>query len=1322
MFSAALFPEGCPLLTGGFVTQSEFSLSSDLVLPVSPMPSELATVTSTATQLDIAWILMCAALVMLMQAGFCCLESGLCRAKNSINVAIKNLLDFCVAAIAFWAFGFALMFGKSWHGLIGTSWFAVDPAAGTWLLTFLLFQLVFCGTSTTIVSGAVAERTRFTAYLLMSLVMSGVLYPILGHWVWGGALEGSPSGWLARVGFIDFAGSTAVHSLGGWFSLAAVLVIGPREGRFRENSPPISGHNIPLATCGAMLLWFGWFGFNGGSTLAVNDKLPLVLLNTNLAAAAGSLMGLALSGLIDRRAMVDHCINGAIAGLVGITASCHMVSPLSAIAIGAIGGAVCVAGSYLLIRLRIDDAVGAVPVHAFGGAWGTLAVAIFGNTAAMSGLTRWEQLGVQSLGIGVCFAWSFGVGGILLLIMNKFHHLRVDLHSEKQGLNVSEHGASTELIDLLGTMNNHRELGDFSTRVYVEPHTEVGQLAEEYNRVLDRVTLEMQTQLDTSNALRQAEEKYRGIFENAVEGIFQTSIDGKYLNANPALAQIYGYDSPEQLMEQIGNIGRDLYVNPDSRRQFQELIAFDGRVRDLESQVYRRDGQIIWITENARVINDADGKPIAYEGTVEDITERMTSDRLRQEKELAEAANYAKSTFLAKMSHEIRTPLNGVIGMLDLLTGTALDARQERYARIARSSADALLSQINDILDFSKIEAGKLELDSVPFDLRLLVEDVTEMFVLRAESEGVELSCHVLPDVPANVQGDPERVRQVIINLVNNAIKFTAEGEVMIRAELVAHTNDDRECIATVKISVRDTGIGMTPEQQQRLFTAFSQADSSISRKYGGTGLGLSICRQLVELMGGRIGVDSQAGKGSTFWCEIPLNVVGERSANHEQAMASLARLHVIAVDDTATNLEILRDQLSSWGFELETAADATSALSLIRHAAQTGNPFQLAILDRQLPDMDGLDLAAKIKADPVSRKMPLLMLTSLDTALQPDQLRCASLAGILTKPIRQSRLFDCIVTAMQPAAGSNQPTSAAPEEPLVSSPTATEVRREAVNLLVAEDNEINRLVVGEMLTSAGYRHDHVVNGREAVEAVRNRGYDIVLMDCQMPEMDGFEATQEIRRLEAAGASFGRNGAPLTIIALTANAIQGDREKCLATGMNDYITKPINRPTLLGTLDDFVRRFHLTGKTIPPAIDSTSFNSALTTTDEVNHLPAYSSKAIDLDALLDRCSGNREFVGRMLNKLRASVPSHFDEIQLAWSNGDAALTRKVAHSLCGTAGNLSAIGLQQAARTLEEQLHGERLDQVPTTIETLGTELDQLLSSIDLLLDDWDRG
>lgn len=1282
------------------------------------MPSELLTVRSSATPVDIAWILLCAALVMLMQAGFCCLESGFCRAKNSINVAIKNLLDFCVAAIAFWAFGFALMFGQSWQGWVGTTWFAVDPTAGNWLLTFLLFQLVFCGTSTTIVSGAVAERTRFTAYLVMSLVMSGLLYPILGHWVWGGALEGTPTGWLAQRGFIDFAGSTAVHSLGGWFSLAAVLIIGPREGRFQPHRPPISGHNIPLATCGAMLLWFGWFGFNGGSTLAVNDKVALILLNTNLAAAAGSLAGLALSAVFERRAVVDHGINGAIAGLVGITASCHLVSPFSALAIGVMAGVVCVVGTYLLIRLKIDDAVGAIPVHAFAGLWGTLAVALFAPATAFGALTRWEQLGVQAVGIGTCFIWSFGIGSIVLLAINKVHALRVDLSSERRGLNVSEHGASTELFDLLGTMNQHREQGDFAQRVYVEPHTEVGQIAEEYNRVLERVTSEMQSQQEASEALRRAEEKYRSIFENAVEGIFQTTIDGRYLSANPALARIYGYDSPEQLMQEIGNIGQDLYVNPDRRRQFQDYITQDGYVRNLESQVYRRDGQVIWIAENARVVADANGNPVSYEGTVEDITERMTTVRLQQEKEMAEAANLAKSTFLAKMSHEIRTPLNGVIGMLDLLSGTALDSRQDRYTRIARSSADALLSQINDILDFSKIEAGKLELDRTPFDLRLLVEDVAEMFVLRAQSRGIELSCHVLPNVPADVLGDPERVRQVLINLVNNALKFTETGEVAVRAELLSNAADDRGCVATVRLSVRDTGIGMTAEQQQRLFTAFTQVDASISRKYGGTGLGLSICRQLVELMGGRIGVTSEAGSGSTFWCEIPLHVVSNRGANREQLMARLAELRVVAVDDTPTNLEILRDQLQSWGFVLETAPDALSALSLMRKAVQNGSPFQLAILDRQLPDMDGLDLAAKIKSDPALRQLPMLMLTSLDTALQPEQLRRAGLSGMLTKPIRQSRLFDSIVNAMLPQGQSSSDS----EPPEISDriEESADVRRETVRLLVAEDNEINRLVVGEMLTSAGYRHDFVTNGREAVEAVCTQSYDFVLMDCQMPEMDGFEATREIRQRETTGVPLGRNGAVLTIVALTANAIQGDREKCLAHGMNDYITKPIDRHTLLKVLDDFTSRSDSDNTEVTPTIPCVvADNSARGTCDPVEQ--AVLTAALDLEALMERCSGNREFVGRMLNKLRSRVPGDVREIEQAWKNGDAPATRRAAHALCGAAGNLSAIGLQQAARTLEEHLQTERLEQVPPALDVLGSELDQLLTTIDHLLDDWKR-
>ncbi|MFO0919785.1 MAG: ammonium transporter [Planctomycetaceae bacterium] len=1257
---------------------------------------------------DTAWVLLCAALVMLMQAGFCCLESGFCRAKNSINVAIKNLLDFCVAALIYWAFGFGCMFGESWNGWIGTSNFAVNPQGGSWLLTFFLFQLVFCGTATTIVSGAVAERTRFSAYLWMSVLMSGIIYPVMGHWCWGGAAEGTSTGWLGQRGFIDFAGSTAVHSVGGWFSLAAVLIVGPRLKRFDAGAPPIAGHNIPLATCGAMLLWFGWFGFNGGSTLAVNDQVPLVLVNTNLAAAAGSVVALVLSQVIERRPLVDYCINGAIAGLVGITAGCHVMTPADAIAVGAVSGALCVAGSYLLVRLKIDDAVGAIPVHAFAGMWGTLAVALFGDLSAFHGQTRWQQLAIQFAGVATCFIWSFGVGGLLLLVLNRLHRLRVCAANELQGLNISEHGASTELIELLSAMSDQRERGEFSMAVRVEPHTEVGQIAQEYNRILKRVTAEIEAHEQAGEALRAAEEKYRSIFDNTIEGIFQSTLEGKYLSANAALAKIYGYDSPKQLMDELSNIEQQLYLDPQRRSQFARIMQEQDRVQNFESQVRRRDGRVIWISENARVVRDPSGRPLYYEGTIEDITERVATSQLLQEKEAAEAANAAKSTFLAKMSHEIRTPLNGVIGMLDLLATTTLDNRQDRYVRIARSSADALLGQINDILDFSKIEAGKLELDRVAFDLRVLVEDVAEMFALRADGKGLELSCHVLPGVPAKVLGDPERLRQVIINLVNNALKFTHRGEVAIRVELLSHTADDRGCLAHVRLSVRDSGIGMSPEQQQRLFKSFSQVDASISRKYGGTGLGLAICKQLVELRGGRLFVESRPQHGSVFHCDIPLELVREDAAVVSGALASLADLRVLAVDDTPTNLEILRDQLHNWGFRFDAVENARSALPAIRKASREGCGYQLIILDRQLPDGDGLDLAAEIKSDPVAKEIPLLMLTSLDSTLDSAHIKDVGLAGVLTKPIRQSRLFDSIVTAVHAAQTTTAPPPAATQvQRPVSLPPA---ERAALRILVAEDNEINRLVIGEMLSTTGFNYELVCNGREAVEAIQQRPYDLILMDCQMPEMDGFEATAEIRRLEAESSASLGYGNRLTIVALTANAIQGDREKCLAAGMDDYVTKPIDRAKLMTAIEAHHRR-QQNSETRPAAeVVPEKPNSSLADKSP-NESPA-----LNLKELLERCSGDRSFAGVMLQKLRQRLPGEREQIQAALALPDFPAAARLLHGLGGAAGTLSAVSVQQAAKDLELRLRSAPEPTVAPALNELSVRIDQLLEEIDTLL------
>ena len=437
-------------------------------------------------------------------SGFSCLESGLVRSKNSINVAAKNFADFCLSSAVFWLFGFALMFGATSGGFFGTSGFLFNDTANPWLMAFFIFQLGFCGTAVTIVSGAVSERMRFAGYLVVATILSAVIYPFIGHWVWGSASGAAPGGWLEQRGFIDFAGSTVVHSVGGWVALAAIIIIGPRIGRFGENSIPIHGHDLPFVTLGVFLLWFGWFGFNGGSTLGLTPEVPTIIVNTTVSGAFGGIVGMALAWRLGGRPDVTMIMNGSLAGLVGITASAHIMTPVAAAGIGSIAAAMMYSVAMLLEKLEIDDVVGAVPVHLAAGIWGTLAVAIFGDPEAWgTGLGRWEQLAVQATGVGAAFLWAFGLGFILLWLINRVYPLRIGPEGEQVGLNVAEHGASTEILDLLTEMDAQRRANDFSQPVNVEPHTEIGQIAQQYNRVITDINAEQRRREAATEALRQ---------------------------------------------------------------------------------------------------------------------------------------------------------------------------------------------------------------------------------------------------------------------------------------------------------------------------------------------------------------------------------------------------------------------------------------------------------------------------------------------------------------------------------------------------------------------------------------------------------------------------------------------------------------------------------------------------------------------------------------------------------------------------------------------------------------------------------------------------
>ena len=441
----------------------------------------------TLNTLDIFWIIITAAIVLLMQAGFLCLEAGMTRKKNSINVAIKNIADFSVSILLFWLFGFALMFGTSKAGLFGTSHFCVDISNNNYaLVSFFLFQVVFCGTAVTIMSGAIAERVTFWGYMILAAIVSAIIYPILGHWIWGGIISGEP-GWLKKMGFVDFAGSTVVHSVGGWASLAALLIIGPRTGKYIKGKPPreILASDLPLAMLGTVILWFAWLGFNGGSTLAFNNQVPRVIVNTVLAAAAGIVTATLTENYIRKYLHPNGFISGTIAGLVSITANCHVVTGYEAIIIGGVGGVIAILAQQLLDKLKIDDAVSAIPCHMAAGIWGTLAVGLFGDSVLLgTGLSFLQQIKVQFIGILSCGAWAGGGSLLMMWLVNHFIPLRVSLHKEEIGLNVAVHHASSDLHDFLEVIEKQSETRDLSLRAPVEPFTEVGQIAAYYNELM----------------------------------------------------------------------------------------------------------------------------------------------------------------------------------------------------------------------------------------------------------------------------------------------------------------------------------------------------------------------------------------------------------------------------------------------------------------------------------------------------------------------------------------------------------------------------------------------------------------------------------------------------------------------------------------------------------------------------------------------------------------------------------------------------------------------------------------------------------------------
>jgi PAS domain S-box-containing protein len=761
--------------------------------------------------------------------------------------------------------------------------------------------------------------------------------------------------------------------------------------------------------------------------------------------------------------------------------------------------------------------------------------------------------------------------------------------------------------------------------------------------------------------------------------------DGRIESAHLTLLNVWeslGYDA--DTLPTDFSAAFALYIHPDDQgrvgRELQELFASGGREWDIEYRVRSKDGSTRWHLARGTVLRDPKGKPVRFIGTSTDITD------LKRAKEAAEAANRAKDDFLANVSHEIRTPMSAILGMTELVLDTPLDEDQRQGLRTVKSAADNLLGIINDLLDFSKIEAGKVELVLADFSLRAVVGDTLRALAVRAHKKSLELVYQVQPDVPDALVGDAGRLRQVLLNLVGNAIKFTERGEVVV---LVRPEIGPMGAIGTIgpigaiagapearlHFEVRDTGIGIPPDQQERIFRAFEQEDTSTTRKYGGTGLGLTIAARLVALMDGTITVDSKPGRGSTFAFTARFSQQPHlREPVPAPPSVSLHDLPVLVVDDNATNRHILAEWLRGGQMTPAAVGDGTAAMAALRHRAANGQPYALVLLDARMPDTDGLAVAAMIRERAELAATHIILLTSGERPGDPARFRELHIDAQLLKPVQQDELLETICRVMSRSPG-NAPPLPWPT-PRQQAGTAPVPAATPLHILVAEDDELSAQVLEQALVRQGHRVRLASNGREVLALAEQGGFDLLLLDVHMPEMDGFQVVQAVRERELTA------GGHLPIIALTARSRKEDRERCLAAGMDDFQTKPIHPTDLVAAIDRVL------------------------STRSSRH--SRRRDLLDAPVLLAACGDDPTLLGKMCQTLAARAPEHLAALRDALHDQDAPRLREAAHKCCGMLSEFSTVAGDLAGH-LEDIAGGARLDEAPQLLAQLETVTRELL-------------